>query len=214
MEKPDIYYGYDAICGWCYGFSPVIEKASEAFKDQINFHIINGGLKTGVEAGPINVVAPYIKAGAYQDVERRTGVKFGRAFIDGTLETGDMILDSVPPAVAMMIAKEHQPEQDFRFGSILNQAIYVDGLDPVNVAGYAPYAEKIGLDGAKFVEQMDDPRYLELAKEEFAVAKQLGISSFPTVIAKVDGQYQLVSRGYVDYPTFAAKLSQLIPEAV
>ena len=30
MEKPKIIYVYDALCGWCFGFSPSMEKIKEA----------------------------------------------------------------------------------------------------------------------------------------------------------------------------------------
>ena len=74
-----IYY-FDALCGWCYGFSPVVSKLQETYKNKIDFEVISGGLFLGNRVGTVNDVAPYIKAGAYKSVESRTGVKFGKSF--------------------------------------------------------------------------------------------------------------------------------------
>ena len=106
QEKITILYFYDALCGWCYGFSPVIQKLHQQFEDHFEFQIISGGLRLGEGVSPIGEVAPYIKAGAYQTVEERCGVKFGEAFIKGPMEKGDMILNSEPPAIALAIVKD------------------------------------------------------------------------------------------------------------
>ena len=34
--QPVIYYCYDAYCGWCYGFSPVIKKIADEYKDLLS----------------------------------------------------------------------------------------------------------------------------------------------------------------------------------
>lgn len=32
-KQPIVYYVFDPLCGWCYGFSPIITKAYDTFKD-------------------------------------------------------------------------------------------------------------------------------------------------------------------------------------
>ncbi|WP_315819016.1 hypothetical protein [Paraflavitalea speifideaquila] len=39
-----IYYCYDAYCGWCYGFSPVIKRIAEEYKDRVSFEVLSGGM--------------------------------------------------------------------------------------------------------------------------------------------------------------------------
>ena len=74
--KFSIIYVYDALCGWCYGFSPVIKQVFEKYQAQFDFEVISGGMILGERQGPIGEVAAYIK-GAYKTVEDTTGVKFG-----------------------------------------------------------------------------------------------------------------------------------------
>jgi len=91
-----IVYYTDVQCGWCYGFSPVIKKIYQNYQGLIDFEVISGGLFIGDRTGLINDVAPHIKAGAYKQVEAMTGVKFGPQFINHSLLTGTMTLDSLP----------------------------------------------------------------------------------------------------------------------
>jgi protein-disulfide isomerase-like protein with CxxC motif len=39
--KPKIIYCYDAYCGWCYGFSPVIQQIWQTHKDQFDFETLS-----------------------------------------------------------------------------------------------------------------------------------------------------------------------------
>lgn len=205
-EKSDLLYFYDALCGWCYGFSPVIHQIKKNYQSNFDFRIISGGLKVGEGVGPIGVVAPYIKAGAYKTVEERCGVKFGEDFVNGPLETGDMRLNSLPPAIALSIVKKQKPEEAFEFGSILHKAVYVDGHHPEDLDGYGKYAEKIGLDGVAFVETMKDPIAEGMAQEDFQLARKFGINGFPTLVGIKENKAYLISNGYMDYEAVAARL--------
>lgn len=211
MEKENlkILYFYDALCGWCYGFSPVMEKVKVTYDDQFDFEIISGGLALGPKAGPIGTVAPYIKAGAYKTVEQQCGVKFGDDFVNGPLQEGTMILNSLPPAIALSIVKQLKPTKAFEFGSILHKAIYVDGLHPKNIEGYSKYAQEIGFDESNFLALMNDKLYHQFAQDDFNLSKQYGISGFPTLVGIVGDSSFIISNGYVDFQYISSKLERL-----
>lgn len=210
MAKTKILYFYDALCGWCYGFSPVIEKLTSEFEDQFDFEIVSGGLSLGKKAGPIGEVAPYIKDGAYKMVEQRCGVKFGEAFCTGPLEEGTMVLNSVPPAIALSVVKALKPEKAFSFGTILHKAIYVDGMHPEDLKWYGKYASEFGFDAEDFNQKMKEPKFKEAAEKDFELAKQFGISGFPSLVAFKDNQAYRISQGYEDYDSLAEKLNRIL----
>lgn len=205
-----LYYFYDALCGWCFGFSPVITQVRENFQTKLDFEIISGGLALGERAGPIGLVAPYIKAGAYKEVERRCGVSFGKAFVEGPLEEGTMILNSLPPAIALSIVKQHHPDKAFEFGSLLHEAIYVEGVHPEDIEGYAPYAERIGMDSATFIAYLSDPKFEALAKQDFELTQRMGIGGFPSLVGIKNDSAYVISRGYESFPAIEAKLHSFL----
>jgi len=64
----------------------------------------------GKGKGAIDLVPPYIKT-SYQDVERTCGVKFGNNFINGLLKQGTIIINLLPPEIAICIFKELSPDK-------------------------------------------------------------------------------------------------------
>ncbi|HEX6191411.1 MAG TPA: DsbA family protein, partial [Chitinophagaceae bacterium] len=68
-----IYYCYDAYCGWCYGFSPVIKRIAEEYSDRFFFEVLSGGMIPPENPRHISATATYI-AQAYKRVEELSGV--------------------------------------------------------------------------------------------------------------------------------------------
>jgi len=203
MSKTKIIYIYDAICGWCFGFSPVMARFAEEYKGKVDIDVVSGGLKLGKGAGPIGIVAPYIKH-AYLDVERASGVKFGERFVHGGLKDGTLVLNSLPPAIALSIMKEKYPENALKFTGILHTMIYVDGVDPENVDAYGAYAAKLGYDSIDFTARMRDTAYTEKANRDFEYAASLGVHSFPTLFVEANGKVEKLLHGYVPYEKLKA----------
>ena len=75
MVKPTLIYCYDAYCGWCYGFSSVIKKIEDQYKNKLDFEVLSGGMIPSENAKHISITADYIK-NAYSVVEEHTCVKF------------------------------------------------------------------------------------------------------------------------------------------
>ncbi len=193
-----IVYVYDALCGWCYGFSPIIEHFQEKYKGSLDVEVISGGMITGNRIGPIGEVASYIRQ-AYKDVEKTTGVKFGNKFLNSTLKDGDAIFTSVPPAIALSVFKELDSNNSVQFASRLQKAIYFDGISPNNVEAYGQMASKFGIDAKSFILKMKDPLYEKLAEYDFKRTLALKVSGFPTVFIENNGAYHKIGSGYMTF---------------
>jgi len=204
-----IYY-YDALCGWCYGFGPDLMRFQEEFKDKVEIEVISGGLFLGGRVGTIEEVAPYIKAGAYKSVESTTGVKFGDLFLNDVFGKGRIILNSLPPAIALCIVKEQLPGKGLAFAEMLLNAVYSDGINPVNVAEYQTYVSQIGLDFNVFSAKMKEDKYKEMAENEFQNFKNTTYRGMPTLVLEKDDQQVLLSSGYLGFNELKQKVAELI----
>jgi len=209
-SKLKVIYYHDALCGWCYGFGPDLMRFQEEFKDKIEIEVISGGLFLGDRVGTIEEVAPYIKAGAYKSVESTTGVKFGDAFLKDVFGEGRIILNSLPPAIALCIVKEQFPEKGLTFAEMLLNAVYNDGLNPVIVAEYQTYVTQIGLDFDVFSAKMKEDKYKEMAENEFQSFKKSTFSGMPTLVLEKDDQQVLLSSGYLGSNELKQKVAELI----
>lgn len=205
-----VRYFYDPLCGWCYGFSPVIQQAFETYKLKAAWHIYSGGMITGKRIGQIGVVAPYIKS-AYKDVENATGVKFGNAFLKDVLDQGKTVFSSIEPNHAMSVVKRFAPELSFAFGGILHKAIYFDGIAPTNLEAYGPYFEHVGIDAKKGIAALDDAETKAQTQKDWTKTALYGVSGFPTVwVEKPDGKKIQVSEGYLSAQAFDEKLKRAL----
>lgn len=193
-----IIYVYDALCGWCYGFSPVMEEFHENYKDKLDFEVISGGMITGERIGSIGEVASYIST-AYKHVENATGVKFGNQFLNTTMSKGDAIFTSVPPAIAMSLFKRLKLEKSIQFASALQKAIYFDGVEPEDFDAYGDIAATFGLDRDSFITKIREDEYRKLAEEEFRKSAALGVTGFPAVFVEYNERYYKIGSGYLPF---------------
>ena len=141
--KKTIYYCYDAYCGWCYGFSPVMKKIAEAYKDEFEIEVLSGGMLIGEQVQPISKIAPYIQS-AYKRVEELTGIKFGEDFLwhINNPEQSDWRMNSEKPAIALCIFKEYYPFRQLEFASDLQYALNYEGRDLDDKEAYRHLLEK------------------------------------------------------------------------
>lgn len=205
MKTPILHYVYDALCGWCYGFSPVIQALHARHGARITVEVHAGGMVLGDRVGPIGEVAPYIRW-AYKEVEARTGVTFGKAFLEGTLAEGTATFTSLPPARALAVVKADRPELAVAYAAGLQHGIYHDGQLPEEASWYADLAESLGMDRQAFARALADDASLRGAKADMAFAQRMGVQGFPTVFLEQDGSYALLARGYVPLETLEQAL--------
>jgi len=203
-----VYYVYDALCGWCYGFSPVIKAAHESYSDHLEFEVISGGMVRGERVGPISDMADYIR-GALKRVEEVTGTKFGEAFAKDMLDKGDAIQDSLPPARLLSAVKDSHPKKSVPFAAALQKAIYFDGIYPTDLEKLSRVGEELGIQAQPILEKARTEAMEKAAEEDFARSQAWGVRGFPTIIGEKGGQHYLLTHGATTYEDLSQKLDTL-----
>jgi putative protein-disulfide isomerase len=199
-----ILYCYDAYCGWCYGFSPVIKKIAETYKDVMPIDVLSGGMILPEKPTHIRVSASYILS-AYKNVEELTGIKFGEDYLWHP--------SSEKPAIALSIFKEFYPERAVEFASDLQHALYNEGRDLTDDEAYRHLLEKYSIQPETFYEKLKSEEYKEMAYYEFAIMKQLQVTGFPCVFVQTgDTKFHLVARGYTEYETLKDRIDKVLEE--
>lgn len=209
MNKPTLTYAYDPLCGWCYGFSPVMQRLHQDFSGQMHFEVLSGGMVMGDRAGPIGQVAPYI-SWAYKHVEQRCGVKFGAGFLEGVLKPGTAIFSSEKPGIALTVFKSHQPENAVRFAHDLQHAVYYDGKDLTADATYTDLIGPYRIDPQHFTEKLNSDEFREKTHREFQMVSEMGITGFPTVFLTMENQHYLLAKGYTDYGPLQSTIRDIL----
>lgn len=192
---PNLLYVYDALCGWCYGFNPTLATFVKTHDAQVQ--VLSGGMIRGARRGAISEVAGYIKQ-AYKDVEQRTGVEFGRGFVDGPLERGDMYMTSEPPAALLAWAREQAPEQQLAAAHALQEGIYGKGFGPDSPELARHLAQALSLKVGEAIAALAEPKYAAAAEQEFAVANQLGVRGYPALFVIQEDGLVAIANGFTD----------------
>jgi len=210
--QPLLIYCYDAYCGWCYGFSPVMKKIEEAYKDRLQIEVLSGGMVLPEQPVHISATAEYIK-GAYKTVEDYTGIKFGEDYLwhINHPDQSDWFPSSEKPAVAMVVLREFQPDRQVEFAADLQFALNFEGRDLCDNEAYRHLLNKYDLDETIFYSQLKDPTYLEKARYDFALCQQLQVTGYPSVFIQAsDSKFYLVARGYTDYETVSSRIRSVL----
>ena len=212
--KKTLYYCYDAYCGWCYGFSPVLKKIAETFKDSLDIEVLSGGMIIGEQVMPIDKIAPYIKS-AYKRVEELSGVKFGEDYLwhINNPEQSDWQMNSEKPAIALCIFKEYYPQRQVDFASDLQFALNYEGRDLDDNEAYRHLLEKYSIQPEVFYEKLQSDEYKEQAYYEFALCKQLEVNGFPALLLQLnDSKFYLLARGFTAYEDVKERIEKVLSE--
>lgn len=210
--KPVLIYCYDAYCGWCYGFSPIIKKIAETFKDRLDTEVLSGGMILPEKPVHIGVSAGYI-LNAYKNVEELTGITFGSDYLwhIKNAEESDWYPNSEKPAIAMCIFKEFYPGRAIEFAGDLQHALHFEGRDLTDDEAYRHLLEKYSIQPEVFYERLASDQYKEMAYYEFSLMKQLQVTGYPCVfIQTAELKFMMVARGFTDYDTLKERIEKVL----
>lgn len=210
-SRPTLVYVFDPLCGWCYGFSPSMKKLETQWKDRLDFQVVSGGMVLGERIGPLGEVAPYIKS-AYKDVENATGVKFGEAFVKGTLEKGTAIFSSQLISQALAVVNQDAPNRAVEAAHALQSLVYFEGKEPEVVASYDGFALQFGYTVEDFRTKLKSDAIVKATQEGFYLSRRLGVRGFPTVFLKKDGKHITIANGCVPYSTLESNLQKSLAQ--
>lgn len=208
MEKAKLFYFYDPLCGWCFGFSPVIKALEEKFKEEVEFEAISGGMVLGDRVQPIRNMHSYLKD-AMPRLEEMTGVKFGEAYME-IFEEGSIALSSEMPCIAMTVFKSMTSSSSIQFASALQNELYIHGKDLNELDNYKTIANQFNLPWDVFSEKMKSDLYKTKTYEEFTTSQEMGINGFPSVVLQVGEKGYLIARGYRNQIEMEAVINEII----
>jgi putative protein-disulfide isomerase len=212
--QPTLYYCYDAYCGWCYGFSPVIRQVAADYAGILAFDVLSGGMIIPETPQHFAPMARYIQT-AYKRVEELTGVNFGPDFLwhVNNPDDTDWYPDSTKPAIALCIFKEYHPDLAITMAADLQYALNFEGRDLTDNEAYRHLLERYHIPEKEFYEKLESEEYREKAYYEFALVKQLQITGFPCVLIQVtDSKFFMVAQGYTDYPTIKSRIDKVLAD--
>lgn len=214
MDRPIIIYCYDAYCGWCYGFSPVVKQLQAAVKDKLDFEVLSGGMMLPEHPVPVSAIADHILE-SYKRIEELTGVVFGKDFLWHIQhpDKSDWFMNSEKAAIALCVFKDYHPEKAVFFAADLQYALNYEGRDLSDNEAYRHLLPIYGIPETAFYEKLASEEYKSKAHYEFMLCKQLKVTGFPALFIQVsETKIYALSNGYTDYETLSTRLENVLKE--
>jgi putative protein-disulfide isomerase len=205
VNKKEILYIYDALCGWCYGFSEVIKIFEEKYTSEYNFKVLSGGLIKGDRIGPIGEMANYI-LNAIPHLEKTTGQKIGQAFID-VLKDGTRVQDSTIPARTLCVFKSISSGMEIQIAHKIQQMQFIHGLDLCIAESYKEICDDLKISIDEFKVQLASEEIIQMAQLEFNQVSAWGINGFPAVILDRGDALIAISNGYTSLENLESNLT-------
>jgi putative protein-disulfide isomerase len=212
MDKPVLIYCYDAYCGWCYGFSPVIKKIADNYKDRLQIEVLSGGMIINDEPKHIAVTAGYIQQ-AYKRVEEYTGIQFGSDYLWHINNPGDSdwYPSSEKPSIALCVFKDYYPDRQVEFATDMEYALHYEGRDLCDDEAYRHLLEKYSIPADEFYTKLKSEEYKQQAYDEFELCNKLQVRAYPAVLLQQnETKFYLLARGYTEYDSLAEEIEKVL----
>ena len=203
-------YIFDPLCGWCYGFTPVVQQLQERSNGNMEFDILSGEMIIGDNRHPFSSMNAYIQR-EHTNVEAMTGVKFGQAFLEKLLPSED-IMDSEKPSIALTVFKQYQPENAITFAHDMQVALNYYGQSLNNDSTYRSLIKKFSLPEDEFISRLHEEHYRYETNQGFQLVQNWGITGYPAAILDTGKQLYLCARGFTPLDRLEQTIENILRE--
>ncbi|MBO9703773.1 MAG: DsbA family protein [Sporocytophaga sp.] len=190
--KPQLIYVGDVMCSWCYGFSPEITAVKERFKDEVDFKLLNGGLRPYTKE-PMDAEMKKFLRQHWKEVKKASGQPFSYNIL---ADSSRFVYDTEPAARAVATVRKLKPGSEFEFFKKVQNSFYVENRNTSDINTYLELLPQFNINKESFKEIFNSEQMKQAVAEEFKHAEALGVSGFPAVLLNKDGQYIMIANGY------------------
>lgn len=193
MSGKRLVFVFDPLCGWSYGFSPVVDQLHAATRRRADWDVVSGGMVLGERRVPIGRVHDFLRE-FLPRVESTTGVRFGEGFNTRILEPGTAVLSSMEPSRALQTVKALAPDRSFAFARRLQKALYDEGRDVTDYGTLVDLADEFEV--VHFAVEYLKTETHDATLAEFRQVSEWGVHGFPTLLGFDDEGVKVFSRGW------------------
>ena len=189
---PRLIYFADPMCSWCWGFSPAIESLRARFAEELPVQLVLGGLRPGTTA-PMDESAKTEIRSHWDHVHEASGQPFDFDFF----ERQGFVYDTEPACRAAVAARRLDEAAAMPFLAVLHRAFYAENRDVTDRGVLCELAAESGIERAGFEREFDSEDSLAETRKDFMMARQAGVTGFPTLLAGDESEgFGVVTRGY------------------
>lgn len=197
-SKPiQVTYFTDPICSTCWIIQPALRKMQLEYGKFLNIHYVMGGLlPSWNEYSSGSISRPSDAALLWEEV----CVKYNMP-LDGDIWHEDPLNSSYPPSIAFKAAQMQDKEMALIFLRRIKEMVFVEKRNIIKWEYLQEAAFEAGLDTARLRRDYDGEAK-ELFNQDLLLGKELGVTSFPTMIFSAAGFPSITIKGFQHYERY------------
>jgi putative protein-disulfide isomerase len=173
-----LYYIYDPMCSWCWGFRPVWDQVQDELQDKVHIQYVLGGLAPDTDQ-PMPANMQISIRSNWQRIQREIpGTEFNYDF----WTICQPRRSTYPACRAVIAGKMQQPLLEKGIILAIQQAYYLDAKNPSDDDVLLKLAGDTGLNTDTFVRDYKSSRCRNALEKELLLARKLHVSSFPALV--------------------------------
>ena len=207
MTKPVLYYVYDPMCSWCWGYHPTWQLLQQNLAGAVNINYSLGGLAPD-SYEPMAIEMQQFLQQTWQKIASQLGTRFNFDF----WQLCQPRRSTYPACRAALLAREAGLEQEMYYA--IQRAYYLEAKNPSNDEVLVQLAKGLGMDEQEFAENLNSQSTKQKLITEIEETRQLPISGFPSLVLQVEEQHYSIAIDYVDWQSSYQQIAKLIDSSI
>ncbi|MEI6858245.1 MAG: DsbA family protein [Shewanella sp.] len=202
--KPVVYYVYDPMCSWCWGYAPTWNKLRAALKESgITVKYRLGGLAPDSDLPMPDAMKVFLEQ-SWHKIAAQLGTEFNFDF----WRQCQPRRSTYPACRAALIARDLGLEQAMLDG--IQQAYYLKAMNPSDLTTLISIAASLGINAQEFDLQLNSEAINQRLMTEINKVKTLPIQGFPSLVLEHNGHFIPIPVDYLNVQTSYQHLIQEI----
>ncbi|AIW16033.1 DsbA family protein [Vibrio tubiashii] len=199
MAQNKLYYVYDPMCSWCWGYKPVWQQICQILEGKIEIQYVVGGLAPDSDLPMPEAMQRQIVS-YWRKIEDFLGTQFNYEFWNTNVPRRS----TYPACRAVLAARKQSAEKQML--TAIQTAYYLEARNPSDSDVLIDLADSIGLDLERFESDFGSVTLNEEFMRELDFARSIGGNSFPSLFVQTaEGLVEL----QVDYQSAQTTISQI-----
>lgn len=198
-----LYYLYDPMCSWCWGFKPVWSQVKAALAGRMEVVYVLGGLAPETDEPMEPAISDYLQK-TWQRISEQCGVEFNFDFWTQNTPTRS----TYPACKAALVAREYGLER--AMDERIQRFYYLEAGNPSLYANLYDLGEELGIPREMFIERIHSDDIAQQLQADMALAEQLGARGYPSVVLKVGDQIHFIQHSYTDVEANLQQIETLL----
>ncbi|MEZ8101205.1 DsbA family protein [Vibrio bivalvicida] len=203
MAENKLYYIYDPMCSWCWGYKPVWQQICQILEGKIEIQYVVGGLAPDSDL-PMSAEMQRQIVSHWRKIEDFLGTQFNYEFWNTNLPRRS----TYPACRAVLAARKQGAEKQML--SAIQSAYYLEARNPSDSDVLIDLADSIGLDIERFESDFGSVTLNEEFMREVDFARSIGGNSFPSLFVQTAEGIVELQVNYQSAQTTISQIEQLI----